>query len=56
VSARTTPNPNYDLAPGRKRIAVIMPAGGPEEQKARNHVIVLQNFLDEVRRRAPVGK
>ena len=47
---------NYDLAPDGKRIAAIMPADVPEEQKAQNHVIFLQNFFDEVRRRAPIGK
>jgi serine/threonine-protein kinase len=49
-------NPNYDLAPDGKRIAAIMPAEAPEDQKAQNHVIFLQNFFDEVRRRAPIGK
>ena len=42
---------NYDVAPDGKRIAALMPAEGPEEQKAQNHVIFLQNFFDEVRRR-----
>jgi hypothetical protein len=28
-----------------------MPAEAPEDQKAQNHVIFLQNFFDEVRRR-----
>ena len=47
----------YDLAPDGKRIAAIMPAESPEEQKAQSHVIFLQNFFDEVRRRtAAVGK
>ena len=49
-------NPNYDLAPDGKRIVAIMPAEAPEDQKAQNHVIFLQNFFDEVRRRAPIGK
>jgi hypothetical protein len=53
---RTTLNANYDLAPDGKRIALIMPAESPEEPKAQNQVIFLQNFFDEVRRRAPVGK
>ena len=47
---------NAGLAPDRKRIAAIMPAEGPKEQKAQTHVIFLQNFFDEVRRRAPIGK
>jgi WD40-like Beta Propeller Repeat len=45
----------YDLAPDGKRIAALMPAEAPEDQKAQNHVIFLQNFFDEVRRRAPAG-
>jgi eukaryotic-like serine/threonine-protein kinase len=46
----------YDVAPDGKRIAALMPADAPEEQKAQTHVIFLQNFFDEVRRRTPVGK
>ena len=42
---------NYDLAPDGKRIAALMPAGTPEDQKAQSHVIFLENFFDEVRRR-----
>ena len=42
---------NYDLAPDGKRIAALLPAGTPEDQKAQNHVIFLENFFDEVRRR-----
>jgi serine/threonine-protein kinase len=49
--ANTGFNPNYDLAPDGKRIAVIMPPEAPEDQKAQTHVIFLQNFFDEVRRR-----
>jgi len=46
---------NYDVAPDGKRIAAVMPAEGPEVQQAQNHVIFLQNFFDEVRRRTAVG-
>ena len=42
---------NYDLAPDGKRIVALMPTGTPEYQKAQNHVIFLENFFDEVRRR-----
>jgi serine/threonine protein kinase/Tol biopolymer transport system component len=45
--------PNYDLAPDGKRIAALMPAEGQEEQKAQNHVIFLENFFDELRRKVP---
>jgi hypothetical protein len=44
----------YDLAPDGKRVAALMPVEGPEEQKLQNHVIFLQNFFDEVRRRTAV--
>ena len=42
---------NVDLAPDGKRIAAIMPVETAEGQKAQNHVIFLENFFDEVRRR-----
>jgi Tol biopolymer transport system component/predicted Ser/Thr protein kinase len=45
----------YDVAPDGKRIAVLMPAEAPEAQQAQNHVIFLENFFDELRRRVPVG-
>jgi hypothetical protein len=35
--------------------AALIPAEGPEEQKAQNHVIFLQNFSDEVRWRMAAG-
>jgi len=46
---------NFDLAPDGKRIAALMPAEAPEDQKAQNHLIFLQNFFDEVRRRTAAG-
>jgi serine/threonine-protein kinase len=48
---------NLDLAPDGKRIVAFMPAG--EDKGApvsQNHVVFLENFFDELRRRAPVGK
>jgi hypothetical protein len=45
--------PSYDLAPDGKRIAALMPVEEPEDQKMQTHVIFLQNFFDELRRRAP---
>jgi serine/threonine-protein kinase len=47
-------SPTYDVAPDGKRIAALMPAEGQEDQKAQSHIIFLQNFFDELRRRAPV--
>ena len=42
---------NVDLAPDGKRIAALMPVETAEGQKVQNHVIFLENFFDEVRRR-----
>jgi Tol biopolymer transport system component len=42
---------NLDLAPDGKRFLVIVPAEGPEPQETQNHVTLMVNFFDEVRRR-----
>jgi serine/threonine-protein kinase len=47
---------NYDVAPDGKRIVALMPADAPEAQQALNHVIFLENFFDELRRRVPAAK
>ncbi len=48
---------SYDPAPDGKRIAGLMPVEDLEEREVQSHVIFLQNFFDEVRRRtAIVGK
>ena len=47
--------PSYDLAPDGRRIVALMPAETPREEESRNHVIFLENFFDELRRRAPAG-
>jgi serine/threonine-protein kinase len=46
--------PSYDLAPDGKSIVALVPVESPEAQRARNHVIFLFNFFDELRRKAPV--
>ncbi len=43
----------YDVGPDGKRIAGLMRNDGPEDQRTQNHVIFLENFFDELRRRAP---
>jgi serine/threonine-protein kinase len=48
--------PNFDLAPDGSRILAVLPAAGEEPQISRDHVIFLENFLDELRRRVPAGK
>jgi eukaryotic-like serine/threonine-protein kinase len=47
---------NFDLAPDGKRIVALMPAEGPQAQQSQNHVVFLENFFDELRRRMPAGK
>ena len=48
---------NVDLAPDGKRIVALMPATEAKgSQEAQNHVVFLENFFDELRRKVPVGK
>ena len=48
---------NIDLAPDGKRIVALMPAAEAKgAQEAQNHVVFLENFFDELRRKVPVGK
>jgi serine/threonine-protein kinase len=49
-------NKNFDLAPDGKRIVALMPVETAEGQKAQNHVIFLENFSDELRRKVTAGK
>lgn len=48
--------PTFDIAPDGKRFAVLMQPGDDRPRPAQNHVTLMLNFLDEVRRRAPAGK
>ena len=43
--------PNFDLAPDGERILALVPASRSEDQQSTNHVTVMLNFLEEVRRR-----
>ena len=46
-----------DLAPDGKRIVALMPGTESKAaEEAQNHVVVLLNFFDELRRRVPVGR
>jgi eukaryotic-like serine/threonine-protein kinase len=47
---------NYSPSPDGKRIAALMSAEAPGQQQVQNHVIFLENFLDDLRRRVPAGK
>jgi serine/threonine-protein kinase len=44
---------NLDLAPDGKRFAVLASPEGTPGEKGNVHVIMLQNFFDELRRRIP---
>ncbi len=48
--------PNYDLAPDGKRIVALMPADTPQDRLPQSHVIFLENFFDELRRRVPLDE
>jgi hypothetical protein len=47
---------NYDLAPDGKRIAALKPADNAKDQQEPRHVIFLENFFDELRRKEPTSK
>ena len=47
---------NWDLAPDGKHLAVVMPVDTPEGAKPDHEVTFIFNFLDELRRKVPVGK
>jgi eukaryotic-like serine/threonine-protein kinase len=46
---------NFDLAPAGKRFAVLMSAEGPEPRETQRHVMLVLNFVDEVRWRVAAG-
>jgi serine/threonine-protein kinase len=48
-------NGMYDLTPDATRIAAMMPADTPADRQGPHHVVFLENFFDELRRRVPVG-
>ena len=47
---------NLDLAPDGKRFIVLMPAESTEARESKNHVMLITNFFDEVRRRVAASK
>ena len=42
---------NFDLAPDGKRFVALMPAERAEPRETQNHVTIMVNFFDEIRRR-----
>ena len=47
---------NYDVSLDGKRLIALMPTEPAKAQQAQSHVIFLENFFDELRRRVPVTK
>jgi hypothetical protein len=47
---------NIDFAPDGKRIVALMRVKTPEAQQTQSHVIFLETFFDELRRRVPTGR
>lgn len=49
---------NFDLAPDGKRVAALISAEKAEgkQGQAQSHVILLENFFDELKRKVPIGK
>jgi hypothetical protein len=44
----------WDLAPDGERVIVVTPMESAEAPQPEHHVVILQNFFDELRRRAPL--
>ena len=46
----------FDLAPDGRRVAMIVPLATKDASQRENTVVVVVNFFDELRRRAPIGQ
>ena len=46
----------FDLAPDGKRVAMFVPLATKDASQRENAVVVVLNFFDELRRRAPTGQ
>ena len=46
----------FDLAPDGKRIAAVIPVRSAGAPKLEHEIAFIENFFDELRRKAPVGK
>ncbi|MGD1022996.1 MAG: hypothetical protein ABR880_09460 [Candidatus Sulfotelmatobacter sp.] len=51
--AASTGATQYDIAPDGKRLVAATYAGGATQQNS-GHVIFLENFIDELQRKAPL--
>ena len=45
----------FDVAPDGRRVAVLAPVASADAPKQEHEVVLLLNFFDELRRRAPLG-
>jgi WD40 repeat protein len=46
----------FDVAPDGRRVAVLAPVAAADAPKQEHQVVLLLNFFDELRRRAPVSR
>lgn len=46
----------FDLTPDGKRVAMLVPVATRGASQGENTVVVVLNFFDELRRRAPLGQ
>jgi hypothetical protein len=46
----------WDLAPDGTRVLVLTPVESADGPRPEHHVVFLQNFFDELRRRVPLGQ
>ena len=46
----------FDLTPDGKRVAMFVPLATKGASQRENTVVVVLNFFDELRRRAPIGQ
>ncbi|MEQ1730288.1 MAG: hypothetical protein ABL982_18125, partial [Vicinamibacterales bacterium] len=57
VWGAATTNPNgWDLAPDGTRVLLATRVGGSGATNAEHHIVFVQNFFDELRRRVPLGR
>jgi len=47
---------DWDLAPDGKRVVALVPESTAKAPPPEHEIVMLQNFADELRRRAPLGK
>ena len=47
---------DWDLAPDGTRVAAVIPEASTQAPQQEHEIVMLQNFADELRRKAPVGR